>query len=237
MRRPLVASDAASCLAAPPALADRGDVIERAGTRRKEEATVGAIFTEISQSWSVHESYLEAKKCTMTDRRGIFVLQKLPESASFRLLGFNVADEATAALDSIKITAGATERQPVLVAVRGAGGGKSRAVKELVVELNKRALPASMGDHVADPGVLGIAITFNHDWDKIVPLRDQSSDLDACCRCCTTSLWRSSTRRCGSRSMTRSSPTRPRTMWCRTMWCERSSPTPRVAWAMPEASR
>ena len=176
LRRPLIASDAAPCLAALPALADRGDVVERAGTRRKEEATVGAIFTEISQSWSVHESCLDAKKCTMTDRRGISVLQNVTRSASFRLLGFNVADEATAALDSIEITAGATERQPVLVAVRGAGGGKSRAVEEVVVELNKRALPASMGDHVADPGVLGIAITFNHNWDGIVPLHDRPAD-------------------------------------------------------------
>ena len=89
----------------------------------------------------------------------------------------NVADEATAALDSIKITSGATERQPVLVAVRGAGGGKSRAVEELVAELNKRALPASMGDHVADPGVLGIAITFNHTWSEFFwPARDTLVD-------------------------------------------------------------
>ena len=132
--------------------------------RIKEEAKVEATFTTISKFWSVHPSYLEADSCSMLGRDGISVLHHLSTCASIPLHGFSVADEATAALDSIEIRAWATPRQPLLVAVRGAGGGKSRAIELLVAELNNRALSASIGDPPADPGVLGIAITFNHSW-------------------------------------------------------------------------
>ena len=132
--------------------------------RIKEEAKVEAIFTTISKFWSVHPSYLEVDSCSMLGRDDISVIQDLEMTASIPLHGFSVADEAAAALDSIEIDHDVTERQPLLVAVRGAGGGKSRAIELLVAELNKRALSASIGDPPADPGVLGIAITFNHSW-------------------------------------------------------------------------
>jgi hypothetical protein len=151
-------------LAALPGLADRGRVLDKAMRRIKEEAKVEAIFTTISKSWSMHPSYLEVDSCSMLGRDDISVIQNVRTAASIPLHGFSVADEATAALNSIEIRAWATPRQPLLVAVRGAGGGKSRAIGLLVVELNKRALSASTGDPLADPGVLGIAITFNHNW-------------------------------------------------------------------------
>ena len=114
--------------------------------RSEEEAKVEATFTTISKFWSVHRSYLEADSCSMLGRRGISVLQDLDMTASIPLHGFSVADEATAALNSIEIGAWATDRQRLLAAVRGAGGGKSRAIEMLVAELNKGALSASIGD-------------------------------------------------------------------------------------------
>ena len=136
--------------------------------RIKEEAKVEAIFTTISKFWSVHPSYIEAGSCSMLGRDDISVLHHLSTCASIPLHGFSVADEAAAALDSIEIDDDVTERQPLLVAVRGAGGGKSRAIELLVAELNNRALSASIGDPPADPGVLGIAITFNHSWTTLL---------------------------------------------------------------------
>ena len=55
----------------------------------------------------------------MLGRDGISVLQQLSTSASIPLRGFNVADEARAALKSIEIDDDETERQTLLVAVRG----------------------------------------------------------------------------------------------------------------------
>ena len=55
----------------------------------------------------------------MLGRRGISVLQSLDLTASIPLRGFDVEDEAAAVLDSIEINEYETERQTLLVAVRG----------------------------------------------------------------------------------------------------------------------